>query len=201
MIRPWTFGYDDVTLRLMTPDKKEERRQGRHSFTLKNIEGDTRDRLVCNSCGWIHYENPKIVVGAVCTWDDRILLCKRAIEPRRGYWTLPAGYLEAHETPEQGAAREAWEEAEAEIAIRNLLAVYSIARISQVQLIYRAELVSPDVAAGVESEEVGLFSWDDIPHDDLSFPSVHWALAQFQAVKDLEEFVPFSNPAGQTGDY
>lgn len=185
----------------MNQDKNQDKRHRRHSFTLKSIEGDTLDRLVCNSCGWIHYENPKIVVGAVCTWDDKILLCKRAIGPRRGYWTLPAGYLEEHETPEQGVIRETWEEARAKIAIRNLLAVYSIPRISQVQLIYRAQLVSPDIAAGEESEEVGLFSWQDIPHDDLSFPSVHWALGHFREVKDREIFVPFSNPDGQTGDY
>src|SRR5262245_11249096 len=113
-------------------------------------DGDNRERLVCRDCGFIQYENPKVVVGSVCLWDDRILLCRRAIEPSRGLWTLPAGYLEVHETPVDGARREAWEEARAELEIEALLAVYSIPRISQVQLIYRARLLSPAVAAGPE---------------------------------------------------
>src|ERR1700693_5861379 len=91
-------------------------------------EGDTRERKVCPDCGFIAYENPKIVVGAVCRWEERILLCRRAIEPRAGYWTLPAGYLELTEATPAGAAREAWEEARAQIEIEGLLAVYDIPR-------------------------------------------------------------------------
>ena len=117
-------------------------------FSRRMPEGDNRERLVCDSCGFVSYENPKLVVGSVCTWGDRILLCKRAIEPRRGFWTLPAGYLEVREATSDGAAREAWEEAMARIEIDALLAVYNIPRISQVQVIYRARLLSPDVAAG-----------------------------------------------------
>ena len=104
------------------------------------------------------------------SWEDRILLCRRAIEPRSGFWTLPAGYLELNETTEAGAAREAWEEARAKIEIDTLLAVYNIPRISQIQLIYRARLTTDDVAAGPESEEVGLYAWGDIPWDDLCLP-------------------------------
>jgi len=105
-------------------------------------DGDNRERQVCPDCGFVNYENPKIVVGSVVVWEDRILLCRRAIDPRHGYWTLPAGYMELNESAAQAAAREAWEEAQAAITIDGLLAVYSIPRISQVQLIYRAHLTS-----------------------------------------------------------
>src|SRR5437763_12232462 len=114
-------------------------------------EGDNRERMICAECGFVLYDNPKIVVGSVARWGDRILLCRRAINPRRGFWTLPAGYLELNEATAEGARREAFEEALADIAIDGLLAVYSIPRISQVQLIYRAHLVRPDIAAGPES--------------------------------------------------
>ncbi len=114
-------------------------------------DGDSRERLVCPDCGYISYDNPKVVVGSVCLWRDRILLCRRSIPPRRGYWTLPAGYMELNETTVEGALREAWEEARARLEIRALLAVYNIPRISQVQLIYLADLASPDVAAGPET--------------------------------------------------
>jgi len=170
-------------------------------FSRRVPDGDNCERLVCDSCGFVSYENPKVVVGSVCTWDDRILLCKRAIEPRKGYWTLPAGYLEARESTADGAAREAWEEACATIEINALLAVYSIPRISQVQVIYRARLANPDVAAGPESEAVGLFTWEEIPWDDLAFPSVRWALHQFRAVRDQATFAAHGNPPGELGEY
>jgi ADP-ribose pyrophosphatase YjhB (NUDIX family) len=139
-------------------------------------EGDNRERMICADCGYILYDNPKIVVGSVARWGERILLCRRAINPRRGYWTLPAGYLELNEATGTGAEREAWEEARAKIAIDGLLAIYDIPRISQVQLIYRARLLDEAVAAGPESLEVGLFGWDEIPWDEIAFPSVRWAL-------------------------
>jgi ADP-ribose pyrophosphatase YjhB (NUDIX family) len=154
--------------------------------------GDDRERRMCRQCGFIDYENPKIVVGSVVDHDNRILLCRRAIEPRDGYWTLPAGYLELGESPEAGAVREAWEEARARLVIDRLLATYSITRISQVQLIYRARLESPDIAAGPESREVALFKWEDIPWDDLAFRSVHWALHHFRKTRDETAFAPFS---------
>ena len=162
--------------------------------------GDSRERLVCVECGFINYENPKIVVGSVATWGARILMCKRAIEPRRGYWTLPAGYLELGETTTEGAVREAWEEAQARIEIDQLLAVYSIPRIGQVQLMYRARLLSADIAAGVESEEVGLFEWDEIPWPDIAFPSVGWALHHYAETREEVSFVPRSNPPGELGN-
>ncbi len=143
-------------------------------------EGDTRERMVCPDCGFIAYENPKIVVGAVVTSGDRFLLCRRAIEPRAGYWTLPAGYLEVNESTMAGAAREAFEEARARISIDGLLAVYDIPRISQVQVIYRARLAEPGFEPGPESLEVRLFAWSEIPWDDLAFPSVHWSLQHYR---------------------
>ena len=166
-----------------------------YPFALEVPAGDDRERHVCNTCGWIHYVNPKIVVGAVCTLDDRFLLCRRAIEPRAGYWTMPAGYMEERETPEAGAAREAMEEACAEIEIDSLLAIYSISRISQVQLIYRARLASPEIAAGPESEEVGLYRWQEIPWDQLAFPTVTWALEHWRQVEGVTGFPPFVNAA------
>jgi ADP-ribose pyrophosphatase YjhB (NUDIX family) len=174
---------------------------GNYRFSKQVPEGDNRERHVCGDCGWIHYVNPKIVVGAVVTQGEQILLCRRAIEPRRGFWTIPAGYMEERETSEVGAMREAKEEACADIRIDALLAVYNIPRISQVQLIYRATLASPDYSAGPESLEVKLFSWDDIPWDELAFPSVHWALQQHRSVIGRDGFPAFSNPPGEFGNY
>lgn len=169
------------------------------SFDLKVPEGDDRSRLVCRDCGFINYENPKIVVGSVASWDGRILLCRRAIEPRLGFWTLPAGYLELNETAAEGARREAWEEARARLEIDQLLAVYSIPRISQIQLIYRARLASREVAPGPETLELDLFDWEAIPWDDLAFPSVHWALRDHRALRDKAVFAPRGNPQGEDG--
>ncbi|SUE63460.1 NUDIX hydrolase [Roseomonas gilardii] len=147
-------------------------------------EGDEHDRLTCADCGFIAYENPKIVVGAVVALDgDSVLLCRRAIEPRRGFWTIPAGYMELGETAAEGAAREAWEEARARIALEGILAVYSIARIGQVQILFRARLAEPGFAAGPESLEVRRFGWTEIPWDELAFPSVRWALRSWHATR------------------
>lgn len=168
-------------------------------FVRSVPDGDTHERDVCRRCGFIHYDNPKIVVGAVVRSGEHILMCRRAIEPRSGFWTLPAGFLELHETPEDGARREAREEANATIEIEGLLAVYTVPRISQVQLIYRARLVG-DVSAGPESLEVGLFRYADIPWSDIAFPSVHWALAHDKAMREAGALPPFGNPPGETGD-
>jgi len=163
-------------------------------------EGDNRERLVCVDCGFINYENPKIVVGSVVHEGAKILLCRRAINPRKGYWTLPAGFMEQHETAMAGAMREAWEEATAKIEIDALLAVYSIPRLSQVQLIYRARLAMPEIAPGPESEEVGLFTFEEIPWKELAFPSVHWALGHDREAGARTNFAPFVNPPGELGD-
>ena len=164
------------------------------NFTMTIPEGDDRERAVCDRCGFIDYRNPKIVVGSVALWKEKILLCRRAIVPRSGYWTLPAGYLEIGESAEDGACREAWEEARARLILDRLLAVYSVPRISQVQLMYRARLESADIDAGPESADVGLFAWDDIPWADLAFPTVGWALRHWRETMDQDAFTPFSNP-------
>lgn len=157
-------------------------------------EGDDRVRLICPECGFVNYENPKVVVGAVVRFDDRILLCRRAIHPRKGYWTLPAGYLELNESPVQGAMREAWEEARARIEISDLLAIYDIPRLSQVQLIYRARLLDRAVAPGIESQAVSLFSWEEIPWSEIAFPTVRWALNHDRELGDADIFAPRTNP-------
>src|ERR1700761_3227147 len=151
------------------------RRQfGRMSSFVRHVpEGDNREREVCAACGYVAYENPKIVVGSVVVSDDRVLMCRRSIEPRRGFWTLPAGYMELGETLEEAAAREALEEAEAVISLDGILGVFSVARIGQVQVIFRARFTDPDrpvFAPGEESLEVRLFDWDDIPWPEVAFP-------------------------------
>ena len=165
---------------------------------LRRPEGDDRDRAICPACGTVHYQNPKIVVGSVCTFGDRLLLCRRAIEPRRGFWTIPAGYLELGESAEAGAMREAWEEARARIELEGLMAVYSVERIGQVQLLYRARLLQEDVAAGPESLEVRLVGWDEVPWDDLAFPTVGWVLQHARNLRGLVgPLITVSNPDRQ----
>lgn len=167
-------------------------------FVRRIPEGDSRERMVCATCGFIDYQNPRIVVGSVVSHAGRVLLCRRAIEPRRGFWTLPAGYLELGETAEEGARREAMEEAEARIALEGLLAVYSISRIGQVQLIFRARFAdeaAPTFAAGPESLDVRLFTWDDIPREEIAFPSVHWSLAAWREGAGRPLGLPAGNPS------
>jgi ADP-ribose pyrophosphatase YjhB (NUDIX family) len=160
---------------------------------------DDRERHVCRSCETVHYSNPKVVVGSVCTLGDRLLLCRRAIAPSRGLWTIPAGYLENGETVEEGTRREAWEEARAAIELEGLIAVYSIRRIDQVQLLFRARLARPEVAAGPESLEVMLVGWDDIPWAELAFPTVHWVLRRAAELHGQSgPFVPVGNPPSST---
>jgi ADP-ribose pyrophosphatase YjhB (NUDIX family) len=161
--------------------------------------GDTLTRRICRRCGFVHYDNPKVVVGSVVRAEGRLLLCRRAIHPRRGFWTIPAGYLELNETPEAGARREAMEEAGAELDISGILAVYSVPRLSQVQVIFRATLAG-GYSAGEESLEVALFDWADIPWDELAFPSVHWALGHDRESELGTAAPPFANPPGETGN-
>jgi ADP-ribose pyrophosphatase YjhB (NUDIX family) len=168
---------------------------------LRVPEGDNRPRMTCPDCGFIAYENPKVVVGSVAVWDGCILLCRRAIEPRRGYWTLPAGYLELNESTQTGALREAFEEATVRLVLDGVLAVYNIPRISQVQVIFHARLETPEMAPGPESLEVRLFQWDEIPWAELAFPSVRWALGHWREATLSCDFSARSNPAGEAGDY
>ncbi len=154
--------------------------------------GDHRERKVCDDCGFVLYENPKIVVGSVVVdASQRVLLCKRSISPGYGKWTLPAGYLELGETPEEGAMREALEEAEAKIRLTGLLGVYSVRHLSQVQLLYRASFEKPHFAAGEETLEARLFDWEEIPWEELAFPSVKWVLEKFKSIGDTAVFSPF----------
>lgn len=160
-------------------------------------EGEDRERLTCAECGFIAYENPKIVVGSVVAEEGRVLLCRRAIEPRRGFWTLPAGYMELGETVEDGARREALEEAEARIAPEGVLAIYSIPRIGQVQVIFRARLAEPGFGPGPESLEVRLFAWEEIPWEALAFPTVHAALRRWHATRGQPLGAPVLETAGR----
>ena len=152
--------------------------------------------MVCGQCGHIFYENPKVIVGAVCCWEDRYLLCRRAIPPRIGFWTMPAGYMELAETTDQGAAREVWEEACARVEITDLLAIYNLPSISQVHMIYRARMLSPDCDAGPESLEVGLFRWEEIPWDELAYPNVAWSLRHHRETLGMTGFAPKGIPEG-----
>lgn len=132
--------------------------------------GDNRERAVCRSCGTVFYQNPKVVGGCVPEWQGRVLLCRRAIEPRLGYWTLPAGFMENGETTLDCAARETLEEACARMRIEGLFAVFDLPVIDQVYMIYRGSIVDGDFAAGEETLEAELFDEKDIPWDELAFP-------------------------------
>jgi len=149
--------------------------------TLETPPGDHLPRHVCKACGAIHYQNPKIVVGCVPEHEGRILLCRRAIEPRVGYWTVPAGFMENGETLQQGAARECYEEALAEVQIGSLLVVASVLSARQVHVFFRARLASPAFGAGPESLEATLVAPADIPWSDIAFPSTEFALRRYLA--------------------
>ncbi len=163
------------------------------SFSNEVPSGEDRERRVCQTCGFIDYVNPRIVAGVVAHADEKILLCRRAIEPRRGLWTLPAGFLELGESVEEGAKREASEEARAELELEAMLGVYSIPRIGQVQIFFRARLLNQP-SPGPESTDVRLAKWDDIPWKELAFPSVHWALGHYRETLGRTGFAPFGNP-------
>ena len=133
---------------------------------------DDRERHVCADCGHIAYLNPKLIVGTIPVWEDKVLLCKRAIEPRYGTWTLPAGFMEENETLEEGAARETLEEAHARVTITELYVTLSLPQISQVYVMFRASLDDLDFSAGTESLEVKLFTEAEIPWDQLAFRTI-----------------------------
>ncbi len=143
--------------------------------------GDTHSRFVCDACETIHYQNPNIVAGCIAEWDDKILLCKRAIEPRHGLWTLPAGFMENNESTEDAARRETLEEAGAQATIISLYSVYSIPHISQVYMFFRATIEGGVFEAGIESLECDLFNESQIPWDQLAFPVVKKTLEHYYA--------------------
>ena len=142
-------------------------------------DGDNRHRYICDVCGAIHYQNPRMVVGTLPVWEDKVLLCRRAIEPRHGLWTLPAGFMENGETTTEGAIRETMDEAGARIELLDLYTLVNIPDINQVYLLYRARLLDLDFAPGEESLEVALFDEADIPWDRLAFRTVHKTLEHF----------------------
>lgn len=146
--------------------------------------GETLLRAVCPSCHTIHYENPKIVAGSIPEWEDKILLCRRAIEPRSGLWTFPAGFMELGESTEEAATRETLEEAHAEIRIHSLFGIFSLPHVSQVYVVYRAHLQNLNFKPGPESLEVQLISLADIPWNHLAFPVIHESLTRY--VKDIQ---------------
>jgi ADP-ribose pyrophosphatase YjhB (NUDIX family) len=146
---------------------------------LRIPEGDNLPRYICDACGTIHYENPKIVAGCIAEWGEQVLLCRRSIEPRYGLWTLPAGFMENRETTAQAAAREALEEAHARVESLTLYGLFNLPHISQVYLMFRGRLVEGEARPGHESLEVRLFGERDIPWDELAFPVVRETLELF----------------------
>jgi ADP-ribose pyrophosphatase YjhB (NUDIX family) len=156
-----------------------------HPVTVAIPEGDNRPRYVCTQCGTIHYQNPKMVIGSIPVWEKdgeiKVLLCKRAIEPRYGYWTLPAGFMENEETTAEAAVRETEEEAGANVELGNLFTMLNVAHVHQVHLFYLARLLDLDYAAGIESLDVQLFAEHEIPWDELAFPTIRTTLELFFA--------------------
>ena len=155
-----------------------------NSVILQIPAGDDRERFVCTSCEDIHYINPRIIVGCVPVYEGRVLLCRRAIEPRMNYWTLPAGFMENGETTPEGAARETWEEARGRVSNLELYRVFDVPAISQVYMFYRCDLDDGSFGVGPESLETGLYSQQDIPWDQIAFPVVYETLQHYFA--DLE---------------
>jgi len=160
------------------------------AVTHRIPDGDSLSRAVCDACGLVQYQNPKIVVGCLPVYGDRILMCKRAIEPRHGLWTLPAGFMENNETASEGAAREALEEANAKVEIQDLYTVYSLPGISQVYMMFLAKLLDPDVSPGTESLEVKLVTEEEIPWDQLAFAMVRKTLEHFLEDRRRGVFIP-----------
>lgn len=159
-----------------------------HTVSLKTPENDNRLRYVCDACDYIHYQNPRIVTGCLPIWEDRVLLCRRAIEPRRGYWTLPAGFMENGETSLAGALRETWEEAEAKVSDTHLYRMFDLPYINQVYIFYRGTLEDGQFGVGVESLEAALFYEEEIPWKELAFPIVSETLRDYFNDRKTAEF-------------
>ena len=157
-------------------------------------EGDNLPRYVCDQCQTIHYQNPNIVAGSIPVSGNRILLCRRAIEPRYGLWTLPAGYMENNETVEQAALRESLEEANANVELEQLYAVFSLPHANQVYMMYRARLLDEDFSAGTESLEVRLFDEQQIPWDKLAFSTIYYTLKYYFEDRARGEYILRSHP-------
>jgi ADP-ribose pyrophosphatase YjhB (NUDIX family) len=150
--------------------------------------GDHLPRHVCPGCGYIHYVNPRMIVGCIVAWQDQVLLCRRAIDPRAGFWTVPAGFMENNETAAQGAARETLEEANAHVEIESLYAVLSLPHVSQVYLLFKGQLREPIFGPSPESLEVKLFHQHQIPWDNMAFASVRRALQSYFDDRARDQF-------------
>ena len=151
------------------------------SVIIRIPEGDNMPRHICDDCNTIHYQNPKVVNGCIGEWDNKILLCKRAIEPRYGLWTLPAGFMENGETTQEGAMRETWEEACATMSDVSLYGLFSLPHINQVYVMFRGSVIDGKASAGNESLDVGFFAEEDIPWDELAFPVIKESLELYFA--------------------
>jgi len=149
------------------------------SVVLKIPAGDDRERYVCSSCDLIHYSNPRVIVGCVPVYDGKVLMCKRAIEPRKNYWTLPAGFMENGETTPAGAARETWEEAEAKVSDLALYRIFDVPYISQVYMFYRCTVDDGKFGVGPESLETALYTEQEVPWDNIAFPVVKETLREY----------------------
>ena len=158
------------------------------TVVIQTPEGDHLPRHICAACGMVHYQNPKMVVGCIPEWEDKILLCRRAIEPRYGLWTLPAGFMENGETTLEGAARETWEEAGARIEMGNLYTLFNLPHINQVYLMFRARLLDLDYQSGIESLETRLFTEAEIPWDEIAFRTVRATLELYFKDRQRGEF-------------
>ena len=181
------MGTDPVASPLVTTSSIAAPRQlmkfcsvcGSDKLEFRVPDGDSLPRYVCGVCGTIHYQNPKVVVGCLPEYEDQVLLCLRAIEPRLGLWTLPAGFLENGETVTAGAERETLEEANARVAVGNLYTMISLPHISQIYMMFRARLLDLDFAPGPESLEARLFHEDEIPWEDLAFRTIGRTLRNY----------------------
>lgn len=151
------------------------------AIIIKVPDDDNRERHVCSACETIHYRNPKIVAGCIPAWDDQVLLCRRAIQPRHGYWTLPAGFMELGETSLEAAVRETLEEANARVRVNDLYMVINLPHVDQVYMMFRSQLRDTDFFPGPESQEVALFGEQDIPWDDLAFATIRETLRCYYA--------------------
>ena len=149
---------------------------------------DNRERYICDSCDTVHYQNPKVITGCIPVWEDKILLCRRAIEPRSGFWTLPAGFMELGETITEAALRETLEEADARVAILNLYVVLTLPHVNQVHMLFRSRLQDLNYKAGAETTEVNLFAEDEIPWSELAFGSIRHTLKFYFADRKKDKY-------------
>ena len=162
------------------------------TVNLRIPKGDNRPRHICDKCGFIHYQNPKLIAGCITEWQDQILLCRRAIEPRYCLWTLPAGFMENEETLEEAAIRETYEEACAEVKIIGLYSVFSLPHVSQVYVIFRGNLINGSFSAGSESLETKLFKEEDIPWNQIAFPVIEKTLKRYFLDRSSNKYFPFT---------